>query len=128
MVRRRGLVILISDLLAPVDSMKTHLAHLRGRGHEILLLRILDPGEIELRLNEPTMVHDLESGRDIYIDPDAARETYQRRFEEHHRTVRSACDALGVYYSTLPTDQPIDVALFDLLNMTVRRNSGRISR
>lgn len=128
MVRRRGLVILLSDLLAPVDALKTHLAHLRGRGHEILLLRVLDPGELELRLDEPAMVHDLESGRDIYIDPDAARDTYRRRFDEHQKTVQAACDALGVFYSTLVTDQPVDSALFDLLSMTVRRNSGRTAR
>lgn len=128
MVRRRGLVILISDLLAPVDELKTHLAHLRARGHEILLLRVLDPSEIEFRLDAPAMVHDLESGRDVYIDPEAARETYRRRFDEHQQTVRAACDALGVSYSTLPTDQPVDAALYDLLSMTVRRGAGRMSR
>lgn len=128
MVRRRGLVILISDLLAPVDELKTHLAHLRARGHEILLLRVLDPSEIEFRLDAPAMVHDLESGRDVYIDPEAARETYRRRFDEHQQTVRAACDALGVSYSTLPIDQPVDAALYDLLSMTVRRGAGRMSR
>lgn len=128
MVRRRGLVILISDLLAPVDELKTHLAHLRARGHEILLLRVLDPSEIEFRLDAPAMVHDLESGQDVYIEPEAAREIYRRRFDEHQQTVRAACDALGVSYSTLPTDQPVDAALYDLLSMTVRRGAGRMSR
>lgn len=128
MVRRRGLVILISDMLAPVDTLKTHLAQLRGRGHEVLLLRVLDPGEIELRLDEPAMVHDLESGRDVYIDPEAARETYRQRFDEHQQMVRAACDSLGIIYAMLPTDQPVENALFDMLSMTVRRGNGRMSR
>lgn len=127
MVRRRGLVVLISDLLAPVESLKKHLSHLIGRGHEVLLLRILDPGEIVLTLSEPTMVRDLESGRDVYIDPQTAIEKYQQRFAEHEQQVRSACDSLGVVFSTLPTDQPVDTALFDLLSMTIRR-SGRRGR
>lgn len=125
MVRRRGLVILISDLLAPIDSLKRHLSHLVGRGHEVLVLRILDPGEIVLSLSQPTMVRDLESGRDVYIDPQTAIDKYQRRFAEHEQQVGSACDSLGIVFSTLPTNRPVDKALFDLLSMTVRRSSRR---
>ena len=125
MVRRRGLVILISDLLAPVESLRKHLSHLRGRGHEVLLLRVLDPGEIELPLSEPTLVHDMESGRDVYIDPEAGRDKYRQRFDEHEQQVRAACHALGVVFSRLPTDQPVDKALFDLLSMTIHRGGRR---
>ena len=51
LVRRRGLIILVSDMLASVDTLRTNLAYLRSRGHEVLILRILDPAEIELQMS-----------------------------------------------------------------------------
>ena len=71
-VRKRGLIILISDLLAPTDSLRTRLGYLRSRGHEVVVLRILDPAEVEFTFTTPAMFHDVESGRELYIDPDAA--------------------------------------------------------
>ena len=45
-VRKRGLIILISDLLAPTDSLQTRLGYLRSRGHDVVVLRVLDPAEL----------------------------------------------------------------------------------
>ncbi len=72
-VRKRGLIILISDLLAPADSLQTRLGYLRSRGHDVVVLRVLDPAEVQFSFTAPAMFHDVESGREIYIDPGAAR-------------------------------------------------------
>src|SRR6478609_3662550 len=45
-VRKRGLIVLISDLLAPVDALKARLGYLRARGHDVAVFRVLDPAEI----------------------------------------------------------------------------------
>ena len=82
---QRGLIILISDLLAPIDTLRTRLGYLRSRGHEVIVLRILDPAEVEFRFETPGMFLDLESGRELYIDPGVAREDYLRRFTAHRR-------------------------------------------
>lgn len=123
MIRKRGLVILISDLLAPIDTLKQNLGYLRTRGHDVMLLRVLDPSEKTFPFDNAAMIRDLETGRDIYVDPSVARQDYQMRFQEHDDEVRSICGSLGVEYVHMLTDEPLETALFNLLNLQMR--SGR---
>ena len=53
-VTKRGLIVLISDLLAPIDTLETQLGYLRSRGHEVVLLRILDPAEVNFQFDSPS--------------------------------------------------------------------------
>ena len=82
-MRKRGLIVLISDLLAPADSLQTRLGYLRSRGHDVVVLRVLDPAEVNFTFTTPAMFHDVESGKEMYIDPAAAREGYLRKFAAH---------------------------------------------
>ena len=116
LVPRRGLVILMSDLLAEPEMLKTQFSALRARGHEVVLLRVLDPAEIDLGLSDPAMVVDVETNRQIYVDPSAARSSYARRFNEHKKNIESICETTGVGYYELHTDQPLDTALSSLIN------------
>lgn len=119
--RKRGLVVLLSDLLAPVDTIETRLGYLRSQGHEIVVIRILDPAEVGFTFHDESLFLDLESGRELYIDPHAARQQYQQRFADHARALSRACSGLGTDFYQLTTDQPLDLALFDLLNARMRR-------
>ncbi len=127
-VRKRGLVVLISDLLAPVEDLQTKLGYLRSRGHDVVVLRVLDPAEVEFTFAAPGMFHDLESGRTIYIDPSAARAEYKRRFAEHATQLNSACSNLGIDFAQLTTDRPLELALFDLLHARMRRGRRPLRR
>lgn len=122
--RKRGLVLLLSDLLAPVESLETKLGYLRSQGHEVVVIRVLDPAEVSFTFQDEAMFFDLESGRELYVDPQAARAEYQRRFRDHATDLSRACSSLGVDLYDLTTDQPLDLALFDLINSRIRR--GRI--
>src|SRR5687768_12985682 len=82
-VRKRGMVVLISDLLAGTESLKTRLGFLRSQGHEVVLLRVLDPAETEFGFARPMTFVDMESGKDLYVDPAAAREQYRKNFSKH---------------------------------------------
>lgn len=124
LIRKRGLIVLISDLLAPPDSLRTNLAYLRSRGHEVMILRTLDPAELSLEFPEPGMVVDLETGRELYLDPDEARQEYRRRFDEHEGQLRSICDALGVEWHAFTTDRPLDQALLEIVESGRRRARG----
>ena len=64
---------------------------------------------------------DLESGRELYVDPQAARAGYQERFTDHAKALARVCSGLGVDVYDLTTDGPLDLALFDLLNSRMRR-------
>jgi uncharacterized protein (DUF58 family) len=120
-VRKRGLIVLISDLLAPADLLRTRLGYLRARGHDVVVLRILDPAEVGFTFDTPAMFHDIESGRELYIDPDAARDEYLRRFAAHAATIERACVDLGVEFVPVSTDQALELVLFDLLKARMRR-------
>lgn len=120
-VTKRGLVVLLSDFLTPVETLQTNLGYLRLRGHEVIAVRILDPAEEDFSVAEPAMFHDLESGRDLYVDPDSARAGYLKRFAEHAAAMNTACASLGIDVFTVKTDRPLELALFDFLNVRQRR-------
>ncbi len=120
-VRRRGLIVLVSDLLTPVDTLQTDLGYLRARGHEVVLLRILDPSERDFTFSDAAMFQDLESGRQLYIDPAAARAQYLERFAEHTAAVERACSNLGIDLFQMTTDRPLELALFDFVAARLRR-------
>ncbi len=122
LVRRRGLILLVSDLLAPVDTLRTNLAYLRSRGHEVSILRILDPQELKFHLDSPSMVVDMETGRQMYLDPDAALESYEKAFGEHRQQLQSICDSLGVELFEMRTDTSLEQALFHLINTQHKRS------
>lgn len=121
LARKRGLVVLLSDLLAPIARLETHLGYLRSQGHEVVLLRILDPAEVSFPFADAAMFMDLETSRELYVDPDAVRETYRRRFAEHATSLAGTCNRLGIDLVELTSDRPLELALFDLLHSRLKR-------
>ncbi|HVJ85694.1 MAG TPA: DUF58 domain-containing protein [Caulifigura sp.] len=126
MATKRGLVVVMSDMLAPVAELERNLGYVRSRGHEVAILRILDPAETDFPFREPAMFHDLESGRELYIDPQASKAGYQQKFNAHRIELQQACDRQGITLYDLKTDEPVERALFDLLSARLR--SGRQTR
>lgn len=124
LVPRRGLVLLISDLLAPPETLKVQLAAMRARGHEVVLLRTIDPAELDLGLEAPAMVVDVETGQQIYVDPSDVKSRYASRFAEHRRQVEEICESVGCGCYELPTDKPLDRALAYLIEARNRLGSG----
>ncbi len=120
-VTKRGLIVLVSDLLAPVEALQTNLAYLRLRGHEVIVLRMLDRAEQEFTFGDPAIFRDLESDRRIYVDPAAARHEYLRRFGEHTDVIRRVCGDLGIDFCDMTTDRPLELVLFDFLHARLRR-------
>jgi uncharacterized protein (DUF58 family) len=118
---KRGIVILLSDVLAPVEAVKTRMGYLRSQGHDVILLRVLDPAEVEFDFKKESLFEDLETGRQLYVDPKSVRETYLKKFEAHAAELKRACDALGADLVNLRTDQPLELALFDFLSARSRR-------
>lgn len=126
LVRKRSLVVMISDLLATTESLERHLTSLTAAGHEVMLFHLLDPEEIDFEFKRPVRFLDVESGRELYIDPAKAREDYLKRFEAHNRTVLQTCQKLGVGYRRFSTARPLELSLLDFLKERMRRD--RIGR
>jgi uncharacterized protein (DUF58 family) len=122
-VTRRSLIVLISDLLAPVGSLRARLGFLRSRGHDVVVFRIADPAEENFGFENASVFEDLESGRDIYVDPAAVRDHYLRAHREHAATIEGIARDLGIDYRRLRTDRPLELALLDFV--TARLGRGR---
>jgi uncharacterized protein (DUF58 family) len=126
-IRKRGLIVLISDFLAPLDRLENALIQLAACGHEVLAFQVLDPAETSLQFNEPAVFEDVETGRTLMIDPGAVRADYTRRLENHCTAVRQLCQRLGHTCSRLSTSQPLEFALFDFLRARMQRGK-RVKR
>jgi hypothetical protein len=70
------------------------------------------------------MVVDMESQREIYLDPEVAKETYREQFGQHRDALQSICDSLGVDLYTMRTDEPLEHSLFHLISTQRRRSAG----
>ena len=124
LVRKRGLVVLISDLLAPIDELETSLALLTAARHELIIFQVLDPIELSLDFLEPARFLDVETQRDVFLDPALARAEYKRRFAEHIAAIQKTCQTLGISHVQLATNQPLELALFDFLK--ARADRGKL--
>jgi uncharacterized protein (DUF58 family) len=122
-VRKRGLMVLISDLLAPIDALEQNLAALNASGHEVIVFQMLDPAEINFGFAKSALYRDVETGRDIYVDPAAARREYQVKLEAHTRAIELICRKLDISFIRLTSESPLELALFDFLK--ARTMSGR---
>ena len=122
LVRKRGLMVLVSDLLAPLEAMEKNIGRLVACRHEVLLFHLLDPAELTFNFDKASLFLDVESERDLYIDPAAARKEYLRKLEAHTAAARHTCERLGVGYHQLTTDMPLELALFDFLRSRMQRS------
>lgn len=120
-VRRRGLLVLISDLLAPIESLDKHLGLLSAAGHEVLLFQVLDPTEVSFEFKEASLFRDLETDQELYIDPEVARKAYQERFTAHNTAVKQICERHGIQHHLALTDRPMEFALFDFMRSRMSR-------
>ncbi|MEO6035052.1 MAG: DUF58 domain-containing protein [Verrucomicrobiota bacterium] len=126
LVRKRGLVVLISDLLAPVEELERSLGRLTSAGHEVIIFQVLDPNEVAFDFHQAMLFQDAENERDVYLDPEKVRADYRQKFEEHHQRVETVCRTLGVALHRLITDRPMELALSDFLR--TRRRRGKLIR
>jgi len=122
LARKRGLIVLLSDLLASLDELERNLARLTAAGHEVVLLQILDPNELAFEFQRPMLFHDLESCQDVYVDPNTLRSEYQRRLAGHCRQAEVICQKLGAAFHRVVTNQPLELALVEFLRGRSRRN------
>ncbi len=121
----RGLIIIISDLLTDLDAFYDGLARLKYRGHEILVLHILDRDEIDLPFNDLVLFRDIEGQEELYAEPWAFRRAYSAAMDEFITGVHETCGSRGVDHLLLRTDQELARALSHYLHSRERlRNAG----
>lgn len=121
MLTRRGLIVLISDLLTSIDRLEPDLGYLCAGGHDVVVFHVLDPAELNFDFSSPALFQDLETGRNMYVSPTDAQTGYKRMLEKHLAKAKSVCQNLGIDYHLFATDRPFDLALLDFLQDRMRR-------
>lgn len=115
-VPRRGLVIIISDLLTNVDDVIRGLERFRFAGHDVMVLHVLDHDELEFPFAERTLFEGMEDPEvEIKTDPQALRKDYLAALNEFISRIRSACMDHKIDYALLSTAERLDVALTTFL-------------
>jgi uncharacterized protein (DUF58 family) len=104
LIPRRSVILLLSDLLDPADTVREQLKHLHFLGHEILVFQILDHDELEFPFDQNHIFEDLETGSRRRIQPARVREIYLQRFGAFMAEYRELFQNLGISQTVLPTD------------------------
>jgi uncharacterized protein (DUF58 family) len=120
-ISRRGIVVILSDLFDDVDSMLAGLKHLRHRRHDLIILHILDPAEIDFPFQQVTMFKGLEALGDVVAEPRSLHAAYRREIDAFLKKLRAGCRAQQIDYLTIRTDQPLDGALAAFLSSRKKR-------
>ena len=115
-LKRRGLVIIMSDAFGDVKQLVSALAHFRSARHEVLFLHILDPDEVEFPFEHWTRFESLEQ-KDIFrmVDPASFREAYLAKVAEFRDELKQGCARHRVDLESMRTNQPFADALARVL-------------
>ncbi|UCG86333.1 MAG: DUF58 domain-containing protein [Gemmatimonadota bacterium] len=124
-LRRRSILVLISDLYEDPARVVKALSRLRHRGNDIIVFHVLDPAEIEFPFAEAAHFEDLESGERIPVVPETLREQYRSLMGEHLDTLSQRLVANGIDYCRFVTSKPLDYALFEYLSRRERMSRVR---
>ena len=110
-LRRRGMVVLISDLLLEREVTLKALKFLKHRGHEVLVLHLADPAELDLGTGDETRFRDPETGKTVTLAPTEWSAAYRDTVQGVVRAWGSSCRAARIHYAMLTTDLPFGTAL-----------------
>jgi len=114
-LKRRGMIILISDLLDKPEEVIKGLKQLRSRGNEVIVFQLLDRDELQFPFKEPSRFQDLEEDLQLLADPQAIRSAYLETLRSLMEAYRQACFAHQIDYNPFDTSVGLDRALVKYL-------------
>jgi uncharacterized protein (DUF58 family) len=119
-IRRRGLVILISDLIDDEARVASGLQHFRHNHHEVLVFHILDDAELTFPYEQITRFKDIEGAGRVVANPKSLRNRYLARMNAFVERLKTECSERGVSYTLGNTKQPYDLFLASYLEKRAR--------
>lgn len=122
-IRKRALIVIISDLFDEPEKVNLALAHFRKQHHDVIIFHTLDPTEIDLSFKRGCEFEDMETGETVICDPRSLATDYQAVFQEFMEKYRSACKAMNIDYRLVRTDQ--DIGTFVRAYLEERRRMSR---
>jgi uncharacterized protein (DUF58 family) len=117
---RRGIVVLISDLLDDPEAVVRGLKHFHFRGSDVLVFHVLDPDELEFPFDRATRFEDLETDEEVMAVPGVVRAHYLKEIGALIERYRRELGGAGIDYQLLNTKEPLELALLKYLSTRAR--------
>jgi uncharacterized protein (DUF58 family) len=114
-IRRRGIVVVISDLHEEPDQVLSGLRHLAYRGNDVIVFQILDPNELRFDFADAAQFVDMETRSEMHVIPDYIRQEYRRILNSQIAYYEKECRKDRMDFMMIETSQPLDSALFGYL-------------
>jgi uncharacterized protein (DUF58 family) len=124
-IKRRGLIVILSDFFDDPESVLMGLKHFWHRRHDVVLLHVIDPAEQDFAFVDPTLFQGLEHQGEQLTEPRFIRAAYQREFEAFLKALRSGARDLHMDYVLMRSDQPLEVALHEFLSRRAHKAGRR---
>src|SRR5579871_6133155 len=120
-IKRRGMLLILSDLFNDPDAILRGLQHFRHRKHEVIVFHILDRDELTFPFRDSAIFEGMEGEEPLMAEPNALRREYLNAFGAYVDRLKKGCRELNMDYQQLATDQPIDVVLSRYLAQRMTR-------
>ena len=122
-LKRRSVLVIVSDLLTDLDAVFDGLDRLRFQGHDVIVFQVLDRDEVEMPFDGPTIFRDIEGDEELFAEPWAFRKAYKAAMEEFLAQVRKECGGRNYDHVRFFNDEPLGKSLRLCLN--AREESAR---
>ncbi len=119
-IKRRGLIIIFSDLFDDQTAVINALKHFRYKKNEVIMFQVLDPVEMNFAIDSPTIFKDMETSQEMLSQPISVMNSYQDAVKEFINNYKTACLSNNIDYVLLSTETPFDTALLGYLNKRKR--------
>ena len=126
-IRKRGMIVLISDLFVDLETLAETLRQFRLRRHEVILFHVLHEDELTFPFQDNTLFKGLEVDQQLHAEPRALRRSYLEVMENFLTKVRKLCATAGIDYVLLNTEEPLDATLSSYLTFR-QRTRRKITR
>jgi uncharacterized protein (DUF58 family) len=114
-IKRRGLVIIVSDLFDDVNAVLQALKHFRHKKHEVIVFQVLDPVEKNFAFGKDAIFKDMETQEEMTTQPYQIQKSYRDAMNEFIEKIKSECLNSNIEYNLLETNSPFDKALFSYI-------------
>lgn len=119
-IRKRGLIVLVSDLFVDKEVLLESLRHFRHRRHEVVVFHVLHDHELTFPFSDNTLFKGLEVDQELLTEPRALRKSYLETLDEFLHDVRKVCSSCGIDYVQMNTKDSLDAALSAYLAFRMR--------
>ncbi len=114
-IKKRGLIILISDMLDDPDKIMQGLLHFRHQKHEVILFHLQDKQELDFHYKGETEFVDAETGEKIIVSPWQIRKQYQESYQNNFEYLKQKCHEAQIEYNVITTETPFEDVLLQYL-------------